>query len=217
MTSEPGAPNAKTLLRSAAIFRELSNDQLAEIWSRTKIHNLLRGELLIRQGEKSNSVHVVVSGRFEVWIEGQRNAINEIGVGEPIGEIGFFAGIPRTATIIAVRDSVVVELDRDSFNEVVRQVPAIYETLLRAIARRLAASISRISNEQRAVAGPTVVVIPGGSRSIPQVFFDRLNTVVGRGGKDLLIAHGTLQRQFPGYSLDDPTVSNWLNNIENEY
>src|SRR6266436_5363753 len=114
MTSEPGAPNAKTLLRSAAIFRELSNDQLAEIWSRTKIHNLLRGELLIRQGEKSNSVHVVV-----------------------------------------------------------RQVPAIYETLLRAIARRLAASISRISNEQRAVAARTVVVIPGGSRSIPRVFFDR--------------------------------------------
>ena len=34
---------------------------------------------------------------------------------------------------------------------------------------------------QRAVAARTVVVIPGGSRSIPQVFFDRLNTVVGRG------------------------------------
>ena len=49
----------------------------------------------------SRSVYVVVSGRFEVWIEGQKSAINEIGVGEPIGEIGFFAGVPRTATIIA--------------------------------------------------------------------------------------------------------------------
>src|SRR3954451_1229750 len=172
MTTEPGAPNAKILLRSAAIFRELSDDQLAQIGSRTRVQVLHRGELLIRQGEISNSVYVVVSGRFEVWIEGQKNSINEIGVGEPIGEIGFFAGTPRTATIIAVRDSVVIELDRESFNEVVRQVPAIYETLLRTIARRLAASNSRISSEQRAVAARTVVVIQGGSRSIPQVFYD---------------------------------------------
>ena len=97
MASEPSVPNATKLLRSAAIFHELSDDQLAEIWSRTKIHNLLRGERLVRQGTESRSVYVVVSGRFEVWIEGQKSAINEIGVGEPIGEIGFFAGVPRTA------------------------------------------------------------------------------------------------------------------------
>ena len=69
---------------------------------------------------------------------GQESAINEIGVGEPIGEIGFFAGIARTATIVAARDSVVIELDRASFDDVARQVPSIYPTLLRTLARRLA-------------------------------------------------------------------------------
>ena len=107
------AANAPILLRSTAIFRDLSDDQLAEIRSRVKTHTLLRSEVLVRQGAPSNSIYVVISGRFEVWIEGQTSAINEIGVGEPIGEIGFFAGIPRTATIVAARDSVVIELDRD--------------------------------------------------------------------------------------------------------
>src|SRR5689334_10989018 len=102
MTTKPDAPNAAVLLRSTAIFRELSNDQLAEIWSRARFHTLLRNETLVRQGTASDSVYVVVSGRFEVWIEGQKNAVSEIGVGEPIGEIGFFAGTSRTATIIAV-------------------------------------------------------------------------------------------------------------------
>ena len=104
MASEPDAPNAAVLLRSTAIFRELSNDQLAEIWSRARFHTLRRSEALVCQGTASDSVYVVVSGRFEVWIEGQKNAVSEIGVGEPIGEIGFFAGTPRTATIIAVRE-----------------------------------------------------------------------------------------------------------------
>ena len=88
MASEPSVPNATRLLRSATLFHELSDDQLAEISPRTKVHNLLRGESLVRQGAESDSVYLVVSGRFEVWIEGQQSAINEIGVGEPIGEIG---------------------------------------------------------------------------------------------------------------------------------
>ena len=138
MADDPGTPNAATLLRSTAIFRELSNDQLAEIWSRAKLHNLLRGDTLFLQDAPSESVYVVVSGRFEIWVKGQASAIAEVGVGEPIGETGFFSGAPRTATIIAARDSIVLELDRASFDGVAREVPAIYQTLLRALARRLA-------------------------------------------------------------------------------
>jgi NTE family protein len=217
MADEPGAPNAAMLLRSTAIFRELSNDQLAEIWSRAKIHNLLRSETLVRQGTASDSVYVVVSGRFEVWIEGQKSAISEIGVGEPIGEIGFFAGTPRTANIIATRDSVVLELDRASFDGVVRQVPAIYQTLLRTLARRLAVSSARVASEPRAAAARTIAVIAGGGQPIPQIFFDRLDNVVGRRGKGRVLTRDYLNRHFPGKAPDDPTVSNWLNAIEHEY
>src|SRR5262249_58956970 len=92
------------------IFRELSNGQLAEIWSRAKVHNLQRGATLVLQNDPSDSVFVVVSGRFEAWIDGQKTPIAEIGVGEPIGEIGFFSGTPRTAPIIAARDSAVGRL-----------------------------------------------------------------------------------------------------------
>jgi NTE family protein len=217
MADGPGAPSAAMLLRSTAIFRELSNDQLAEIWSRAKVHNLLRGDILVRQGSASDSVYVVVSGRFEVWIEGQKSAISEIGVGEPIGEIGFFAGTPRTANIIAARDSVVLELDRASFDAVVRQVPAIHQTLLRTLARRLAVSSARVASEPRAAAARTVAVIAGGSRPIPQIFYDRLDSVVGRRGKGRLLTRDYLQRHFPGRPPDDPTVSDWLNAIEHEY
>ena len=217
MASEPSVPNATKLLRSAAIFHELSDDQLAEIWPRTKSHNLLRGECLVRQGAGSRSVYVVLSGRFEVWIEGQKSAITEIGVGEPIGEVGFFAGVPRTATIIAARDSVVIELDRTAFDDIVRKVPAIYQTLLRTLARRLAATNARTANEQRAAAARTVAIIAGGRQSIPQAFYDRLSKVVERGGKGRLLTESDLRRQFPDSRLDDPTVSNWLNIIELDY
>lgn len=217
MAEEPGALNAAELLRSTAIFRELSNDQLDAIWSRAKVHNLTRGAVLVRQGTPSDSVYIVVSGRFEVWVEGQRGPINEIGVGEPIGETGFFSGAKRNATIIAARDSVVLELDRASFDAVARQVPAIHQTLLRALARRLADGSLRTAPERRSIAARTVTVIAGGREPIPPVFFERLDKVVGRRGKGRLLDREYLGRHFPGRTPDDPTVANWLNAIEHEY
>jgi NTE family protein len=214
---DPVAPNAATVLRSTAIFRELSNDQLAEIWSRAKVHNLLRGDVLVRQNTPSDSVYVVVSGRFEVWIEGKNTPVTEIGVGEPIGEIGFFSGAPRTATIIAVRDSVVLELDRKSFDGAARQVPELYQPLLRALARRLAESSTRLMVEPRGAVARTIAVIAGGSEPIPQAFYERLDGVVGRRGKGRLLDSDYLKSHFPGQGPDDPNVSNWLNAIEHDY
>ena len=67
------------------------------------------------------------------------------------------------------------------------------------------------------MAARTIAVIAGGSEPIPQLFYDRLDNVVGRRGKGRLLNRDYLQRHFPGQSPDDPTVSNWLNAIEHEY
>jgi NTE family protein len=217
MPHEHAAPDAAALLQSSAIFGELSNNERAEIWSRARVHTLSRGEILVRQNTPSSTVYVVVSGRFEVWIEGRENPVIEIGVGEPIGEIGFFSGEPRNATIIAARDSMVIELDRPSFDDVARRVPAVYQTVLRALARRLADTVARVPTAKRIAATRTVAVIAGGRAEIPQAFFDRLEAVVGRAGKGLLLRQEFVETLFPGMGLDDPAVSRWLNAIENEY
>jgi NTE family protein len=126
---------------ASTIFGELSADQQAEIGARAKARNLLRGETLILQNTSADAVYIVVSGRFEVRVEEQPVPLAEIGVGQPIGEIAFFAGGLRTATVVAVRDSVVLELDRASFEQVARRVPEIYNRLLRSLAQRLAAEL----------------------------------------------------------------------------
>src|SRR3954447_23426803 len=61
MSTKSDAANAPILLRLTAIFRDLSDDQLAEIRSRVNTHTLLRGEVLFREGAPSNSVYVVLS------------------------------------------------------------------------------------------------------------------------------------------------------------
>jgi len=216
MPSGAGTFNTAELLRSTVIFRELSDEQLTAIWSQAKVLSLLRGDVLVRQNTPADSVFIVVSGRFEVWVDGQDRAINEIGAGEPIGEIGFFSGVNRTATILAARDSVVLELDRPSFNNVAREVPAIYQTLLSALARRVAGNSARVDSSPQVGVARTVAVIAGGREPIPPGFYERLGRVVARTAKGLVLDHARVQDRFPGQGPDEPAVSSWLNAIENE-
>ncbi len=218
MADEPGTPNAATLLRATAIFRELSNEQLAAIWSRAKIHNLRRGEVLVRQHTPSDSVYIVVSGRFEVWVEGRTGVIAEIGVGEPIGEIGFFSGAParRRSSPRATRSC--------SSSIAPRSTPsrARCRRSTRRCCGRSPAGSPRPAcapcSQQRGVAARTVAVIAGGRRRRSR----RPSTIASTTwsdarGKGRLLTRDYLQRHFPGRTPDDPDVSNWLNAIEHEY
>src|SRR3954468_19508155 len=75
--------------------------------------SLKRGDVLVRQGEPSDALFFVLSGRFTVHLGGVAEPIAEIAQGQPIGEIGFFGGLPRTATVVAQRDSRVLAITRE--------------------------------------------------------------------------------------------------------
>ena len=213
----PNVATASTASTASTAFGELSPEQQAEIWSQAKIRHLLSGETLVLQNTPADAVFVVISGRFEVRVEGQPVPVAEIGVGQPIGEIAFFAGGLRTATVIAVRDSVVLELDRASFEEVARRVPAVYGQLLAALARRLAETTARIIGSARVTAARTVTVVAAGHGTVPPEFFRRFQAAFARLGKCLFLTHADIKQRFPNLELHDATIGNWLNAIESEY
>jgi NTE family protein len=202
---------------ASAAFGELSPDQLTAISSRAKVRSLLSGETLVLQRTAADAIFAVVSGRFEVRVERQSLTVAEIGVGQMIGEIAFFAGGLRTATVVAVRDSVVLELDRAAFAEIASRVPSFYDRLLASLARRLADTTARVTVCPRLAAARTLAVIIAGSADIPGQFFDRLRAAFSDQGKCLFLSHADLNARFPNLELSDPTITNWLNVIESEY
>ena len=101
-TFESVLPNVAT---TSTAFGGLSPDQRAEIWSWARVRQLLSRETVVLQNTAADAIFVVVSGRFEVRVERRPVPLAEIGAGQPIGEIAFFAGGLRTATVVAVRDS----------------------------------------------------------------------------------------------------------------
>jgi NTE family protein len=212
-----GAPVRPDRVTSAAGPGRLSLREQAEIWSRARVRHLISGETLVLQNTSADAFFLVVSGRFEIRAEGQPVPLAEIGTGEPIGEIAFFSGGLRTATAIAVRDSVVLEIDRASFEEVARCVPGIYNQLLATLAQRLADTTARVISSTRVATARTVAVVPAGHDGVPPEFFHRFRAAFAGLGKCLFLTCADIEARFPNLKLDDATVVNWLNSIESEY
>jgi CRP-like cAMP-binding protein len=59
----------------------------------------------------------VVTGKFAVPAE--RNILSEIEPGQSVGEFSVIDGLPRSATVIAVEDSVLLSLTASAFKELI--------------------------------------------------------------------------------------------------
>ncbi|WP_281070710.1 patatin-like phospholipase family protein [Oceaniglobus trochenteri] len=123
-------------LRRTPPFAELSDEQAARVLGVAERRQVARATRLIRAGDPADFLFLVLRGRFTVMAGGQ--AIADIGAGEPIGEIGFFAGGARSADVVAARGSEVLMLGREAWNAVAQEVPGIAQAIMASLARRLA-------------------------------------------------------------------------------
>jgi len=120
----------------AEVFGELEPGLFASLQPRLTTLELAGGTVLMREGEPSDALYLVLSGRL-VASRGADAVLGEIGRGEPIGEMGVITGAPRTATVRALRDSVLVRLDGADFIDVLQRWPRAGLPLARKLIERL--------------------------------------------------------------------------------
>lgn len=187
-------------LAAVGIFRDLTADQLAALQARVAKLPLVRGEVLVRQGDPADALYVVVSGRFHVHVRGREAPVAEIGPGMPIGEIAFLAGGERTATVSAVRDSHVLRLGREEFEDLCLRAPHIWRTLTATLASRLADQTAG----RRDVAEPvprTITIISAGPLPIPEKLLTMVTDVFAAHGRTRVMRSGNVFDLF-GRSVD---------------
>ncbi|MCP4383543.1 MAG: cyclic nucleotide-binding domain-containing protein, partial [Hyphomicrobiales bacterium] len=102
-------------LSSIPTLSDVDPDGLERLEASTTVRTVRRGTVLIRQSDPPDKLYLVLSGRFVVLLDDKKEAIAEIGPGEPLGELAFFAGVKRTANVVAARDSKVMVLSKEDY------------------------------------------------------------------------------------------------------
>ncbi len=141
------AEDIVTQLKNCFLFKDLSNEALAAVAEKASIHSLSEGDVLMRRGERGNSLFMVNEGWFKIVTEdaqGGELIINKTAPGETIGEMALLDEAPRSATAVALTPARVLELKKDAFYEILDQRPDVALTVIRGLSSRLRFSTTYI-------------------------------------------------------------------------
>lgn len=98
------------------------------------------GQTLMAQGEPGDSMYLSISGRLRAYVrdaDGQEHMVREMARGQIIGEMSLYTDEPRSATVVAIRDSVLVRLDKSEFHRLLATSSEVSIALTRQLIKRL--------------------------------------------------------------------------------
>lgn len=116
-------------LASCPIFASLEKTELASLSKHFEEISVSTGEQFIMQGEEDHALYVICSGSVEVFsLDNYGNEIHiqkVIGPGEPIGEMGYFTGGKRTASVRALEPTQLLRAEYKDLTHYFENVPRV--------------------------------------------------------------------------------------------
>lgn len=128
-------------LASNTFFKNLSTQQIGSAAAKFTVRKFSSGDRVIRQGDEANELFCVALGAVEFIAEGEdgsRKKIRTMGRHEFFGEFGLIHSTPRTVSVDAVTDVVLLVLSRDQYER------SKNETCLKNLQRWVNATASSI-------------------------------------------------------------------------
>jgi small-conductance mechanosensitive channel/CRP-like cAMP-binding protein len=124
------------LLQSVDLLALLPLDQIRALSGEVVPRRFGKDERVITQGDEGNTFYVVAQGSVSVRVGRPEVEVTRLGRGQYFGEMSLLTGERRAASIIAVEDSLLLEVARPTFAGILSQVPELAAALADLLARR---------------------------------------------------------------------------------
>jgi len=215
-------------LRRSDLFASLSAEAMTALQAQLTPVTLMSGEVLFKEGEPSDSLYIVISGRLRVVSRAtddqSERLVADLGHGEIVGEMGLVCDEPRSATVVAIRDTNLAKLSESGLNQLAAtSAQPFYSAIIRQLASRLKNETAGIRTRK-----PTArcLAVVGLSEDVPiGAFTDSLTNELAKTGAVLRLNSERVDSLFgvPGAAQsmggDDVQARfvDWLNGKETRY
>jgi len=140
--------------RELRFFHFLAEDDLVDVAAYFNCRQLKTGEVLWREGDAGDEEAFIVGGRVEVKKEtefaGKQVVIGVYSVGTIVGELSILDGRPRAVTAVALQDTDLLLLSRESFDRLLAEHPErgvkLLKGMLLAVSTRLRKAFDRLAS-----------------------------------------------------------------------
>lgn len=176
-------------------FGDIDDRAIALLWPHLEWVEIAGGQVLMEQGQMGDAMYLLVSGRLRAYVRDEQNGprlIGEITRGQIVGEMSLYTDEPRMATVMAIRDSVLVRLAKSAFDLLLAGHAGMSRALTRQIIRRLKAAPTRMLYARPI----TIGLLPVTSGVALRAFADQLAQQLTQFGRVEVIDSATVDREL---------------------
>ncbi len=109
------------------------------------------GESIVTERAEGTSMYLLLRGRVEVLkqvAQGQTVRVRELGPGDVFGEMTLFLDAPRSATVRALEECLLLRVGRDALRTLLKENPPMLESFAALVSTRTA-ELESLSREQQ--------------------------------------------------------------------
>lgn len=121
-------------------FPGITPDEVQEIIVNCRIQTYPANTVLCRENAVEQTFYMILGGDFEVTKvinNSETHLLKTLTAGDFFGEMALIHNAPRAATVVSKTDAVVLELDKNGFNRVLKTSPSVSIAMVREISNRL--------------------------------------------------------------------------------
>lgn len=131
---------SKAVRSGPSLLSGLPGHLATDLFGDAKPIRLAADGVLFMAGDPGDGCYRVEDGLLKVTMmsrSGTERILAFLGPGSIVGELSIIDGLPRSATVVAVRDAMLSFLGRAAFDAFAKSRPEVYEYLVRLLAERL--------------------------------------------------------------------------------
>ena len=113
------------LMNGATLFRPFTKSERRELVQKFRARDVTRGETLIREGQRSDGLYVILTGEVGVRVQG--TAVATLKEGDVFGEMSLLTRTVATATVETTKKTSLLRLPREDFDAIIMSHPQILE------------------------------------------------------------------------------------------
>ncbi len=206
--TDPAHARILELIPCLSLFQGVPENAFPDLVEGLEWFSLPGGWTLMRRGEESDAMYIVSTGSLGMMLPdgaGGDTLAGQFVTGQTVGEVALLSGEPRTATLVALRDTELLCISRDVFHRIIEKHPVVMENLGRLLVRRLKDMMEGRGDPEARPAPPKTVALVPVTPGVPCLDMgERLVAALKRMGRRAILVD----------KLNEDQGSEWFHQLE---
>lgn len=136
-------------IKEIPIFSQLDQDEIKQIRNITNLRKYKKGQIIITEGNKGDSMFVIKSGKVKIYktsLDGREMILDIKGPGSFFGEVVLFNGLNYPATVEAIENSEIVIIKSIDIENIIMNNSKIALEMIMVLNKRLFEAQKKLKN-----------------------------------------------------------------------